>query len=101
MPPGAEVFIDSIDTGTITPVTHDLSEGEHTYLFRLSGYEEFNGMLTVDADYNYVIAAALKETSIVLQQQLNQQMINIARAGLAIATVGVFIALWQQRKRGD
>ena len=98
-PPGAEVFLDSADTLKITPVTFEIAEGTHDYLLRLNGHEDLGGMITVVAGNSYILEAVMKETSVSMQQQFNSQMIQLGWAGLAVAAVGIFIALMQGRKK--
>jgi uncharacterized protein YjfI (DUF2170 family) len=98
-PPGAEVFLDSADTLKITPVTFDIFEGTHDYLLRMNRYEDLGGTITVVAGNSYILEAMMQETSVSTQQQFNEKMIQLGWAGVAIATIGIIIALMQSRKK--
>jgi len=100
LPPGAVVFLDSADTGKITPVTLDIVEGIHTYMLRLNRYEDVSGDVTVVAGYSYLLQAVMKETIIAMQQQFNEKLVQLGWAGVAIAAVGIFISLLTRSKRG-
>jgi hypothetical protein len=98
-PPGVEVYLNSVDTLKITPVTFDVAEGTHDYLLRLDGHEDISGTITVVAGNSYTLDAVMVEISS-MQQQFNKQMVTLGWVGLAVAAVGIFIALFQGRKRG-
>ncbi len=98
-PPGAEVYLDSADTLKITPVTFDIAEGTHDYLLRLDGYEDIGDTVTLVAGNDYILNVVLKETSVSMQQQFDDRMVMLGWAGLAVVTIGLFIALIQGRKK--
>lgn len=98
-PAGAEVYLDSADTLKITPVTFEIAEGTHDYLLRLNGHEDLGGKITVVAGNSYLLEAVMKETLESVQQAFNSQMIQLGWAGLAVAAVGILIALIQSRKK--
>jgi hypothetical protein len=98
-PPGADVFLDSADTLKITPAIVDVAEGTHNYLLRLNGCEDISGTITIVAGNSYTIDAVMVEISS-MQQQFNKQMVQLGWAGLALAAVGIFIALMQGGKKG-
>lgn len=100
IPAGAGVFIDSADTLKITPVTFEIAEGTHDYLLRLRGYDDLGGMITVVVGNNYTLEAVMKETLESVQQQFNSQMIQLGWAGLAVAVMGILIALVGRRRAG-
>ena len=97
-PPGAEVYLDSADTLKITPVTFEIAEGTHDYLLRLDGFEDIGGTVTLVAGNDYILDAVLKETSVSTQQQFNKQMVQLGWVGLAVAAVGILIALMGRKK---
>jgi hypothetical protein len=97
-PAGAVVFLDSADTLKITPVTFDIAEGIHDYVLRLNRYEDVGGTITVIAGNDYTLEAVMKETSVSMQQQFNNQMMQLGWAGLAVAAVGILITLMRSRK---
>ena len=100
-PPGAVVYLDSADTGKITPVTLDVAEGLHTYMLRLNRYEDLSGEITVITGFAYVLEAVMKETTIAMQQQFNEKFVQLGWAGVAVAAVGIFISLLVSvKKRG-
>lgn len=99
-PPGAEVYLDSADTLKITPVTFEIAEGTHDYLLRLDGYEDIGGNVTVVAGNSYILNAVMQETSVSVQEQFNDRMVMLGYAGLAIAVVGILIALVGRKKAG-
>ncbi len=99
-PPGAEVFLDSADTLKITPVTFEIAEGTHDYLLRLDRYEDIGGKVTVVAGNSYTLDAMMQQTSVSVQQQFNDRMVMLGYAGLAVAAVGLIIALVGRRKAG-
>lgn len=98
-PPGAQIYLNSADTGKITPVTLDIAEGTHTYMIRLNRYEDLSGEITVVAGFGYVLDAIMKETTIAMQQQFNEKLIQLGWAGVAVAAIGIFISLVASRKR--
>ncbi len=99
-PPGAEVYLDSADTLKITPVTFEIAEGTHDYLLRLDGFEDIGGKVTVVVGSDYTIEVVLKETSVSMQQQFNDRMVMLGYAGLAVAAVGILIALVGRKTGG-
>ncbi len=98
-PLGAEVFLDSANTLKITPVTLGIAEGAHTYMLRLNRYEDINGQISVVAGNIYTLEAVMKETTIAMQQQFNERLVQLGWAGLAVAVVGIFLSLLQSRKK--
>lgn len=47
-PGGAEIFVDDVDQGITTPsILTDVSAGIHTYILRLSGYNDYTGTVEV------------------------------------------------------
>jgi len=97
-PPGAEVYLDSADTLKITPVTFEISEGTHDYLLRLEEYEDLGGKVTLVAGSDYILDAIMQETSVSVQQQFNDRMVMLGYAGLAVAAVGILVALMGRKK---
>ena len=97
-PPGAEVFLDSADTLKITPVTFEITEGTHDYLLRLEEYEDLGGKVTLVAGSDYILDAIMQETSVSVQQQFNDRMVMLGYAGLAVAAVGILVALMGRKK---
>lgn len=100
-PQGAEVFLDSADTLKITSVTLDIAEGPHTYMLRLAGYEDIIRDFTVAAGYSYLLEATMTETTTAEQLKLNEKLVQLGWAGLAIATAGILVALMQVRKKAS
>ena len=96
-PPGAEVFLDSADTLKITPVTFEIAEGTHDYLLRLDGFEDIGGVVNLVAGSDYILNAIMQETSVSVQQEFNDRMVMLGYAGLAVAAVGIFIAMGRKR----
>ncbi len=92
-PPGAGVYLDSMDTLKITPVTIDIDEGDHTYMLRLTGYQDIAGQFTVTAGNSYVLNAVMQSTDVSMQQQFNENLVQLGWAGVAVAAVGIVISL--------
>jgi len=50
VPPGADIIVDSTNTGRRTPFTLELAAGEHTITLYLRGYQAVNKKVVVGAD---------------------------------------------------
>jgi len=98
VPAGAAVFLDNIDTGFITPVTLDITEGSHTYILRITPrYEDISGQISVLAGNAYTIIATLKETTIAMQQAFNDSMIKIGWCSFFVGATALFIGILKKR----
>ncbi len=84
----------------ITPVTLDIAEGTHTYMLRLNRYEDISGQISVVAGNIYTLEAVMKETTVAMQQQFNERLVQLGWAGLVVAAVGLLIGLLQSRRKG-
>jgi hypothetical protein len=96
-PPGAEIFIDGLNTGQITsqvvtsPTVLDLTAGQHTYLLRLSGYQDISGLINIAAGNYYVVNAVMKSTAELAQADLNNKLIKLGYVGIAAAMISLII----------
>jgi len=62
-PPGASIFMDSLDTGKKTPaVLANLTVEEHKILLTKNGFEPFEGSVTVSPEQTRAFAATLKKS---------------------------------------
>lgn len=63
-PTGARIYIDDIDTGSLTPVTIlDLISGYHTYKLTLTGYVDATGMFDIVAEQTTPINILMAQMS--------------------------------------
>jgi hypothetical protein len=60
VPSGAEIFLDGTDKSIITPATlTGISAGSHTYILKLSGYNDATGTVTVTAGLTASVSVTL------------------------------------------
>jgi hypothetical protein len=85
-PERAKIYIDSTDTGYITPATvPDLSPGDHTYELTLSGYQNKTDSFTVIAGETITVDAGELQVQVV--QAGGGVLGTILMAGLIIGTM--------------
>jgi hypothetical protein len=58
-PSGASIIVDGTPKGTTPDIVDDLIVGSHKVVLKMTGYEEWGKMVTVEADETYVIEATL------------------------------------------
>ena len=58
-PSGAEVYIDGVSRGVTPVILRDIAAGTHTFRLKLSGYQDSEGSVIVEAGQTAVISAAL------------------------------------------
>ena len=64
-PPGAGIFIDGTDQGVKTPTTAmNVTAGDHTYVLKLAGYNDYSGTVSVVTGQTATVSAALIPTCV-------------------------------------
>jgi hypothetical protein len=58
-PPGANIWLDGVDKGTVTPATLHITPGTHTVKLTLPGYYNWTGTVTVLAEATTDVIATL------------------------------------------
>ncbi|PKP55334.1 hypothetical protein CVT91_15940 [Candidatus Atribacteria bacterium HGW-Atribacteria-1] len=64
-PQGARVYIDGVDTGSVTPLVKNLEAGDHTIKLTKDLYKNWEGIVTVVANQDESINPALEIATIV------------------------------------
>jgi hypothetical protein len=99
MPSGAQVFIDSTDTGKITPVSLDILPGDHTYLLRMGGYVDIMNPITILAGNYYILNAMMQNSLDVAAQKYYGDIIKLYTASLAVAVVALIPIIFRKEKK--
>lgn len=92
-PYGANIIIDSVDTGHITPALIDVPAGDHIFLLTKPGYVDVVGQISINTGIDYVINAIMQPTMIDEQLKLYQKSINLGYVGLGISLLAIFIGI--------
>jgi len=82
-PLGASVYIDGVNTGSVTPLVKNLEAGDHTIKLTKDFYENWQDIVTVVANQDESINPALESATIV------QETIKPANFALYYATSGL------------
>ena len=100
-PNGAQIFIDGIDTGDVTPQLLSLSPGNYNITLKLSGYEDYSESKTVATGSTVNLVATL--TSIApVNHTFSIKGINLpAEANYWVAAIGDSVGNIYQRPNTD
>lgn len=99
IPPGATIFLDSLNTLKITPASVDVLPGQHTYLLRLEGYADISGAFQAVSGYEYILNAVLQDLSQIEETKYSKQYAQVGWLTLGITIAGSVIGYLIYKKK--